>query len=106
MVDNFAVFGIVVRTIAGVILAMVIHLQLKQFKNKTVLQGLKRLLLLSVVTMFVVNAFGILVNLFRATDGNLLEDVRHISTIFNPSATLLIAVSLYMVYQFHDEDDE
>jgi hypothetical protein len=102
MVDNYAYLGVIIRSIAAIVLVLVLVKQIAQFKNKTSLQGLKRLLLATTLILFVGNLFAIFLNFFRGSDGNLIDSARHIGTIFNSTATLMVSVALYMIYKYRD----
>lgn len=108
MIDNYSLFGIAVRTVTAVILMLVIMLQVKEFRNgpkpNDDLKPLKKLLFTAVVLLFISNAFAILVNAFRADDGNLIDTARRFSTIFNSTAALMTSITLYLVYKFRAKD--
>lgn len=107
MIDNYAMFGIMVRLVAGTILAIVIVKQLQQFKYSNQLDYIKRLLLTTSIVLFAGNFLAIIINMFRAEDGNLIETARHFGTVFNSTATLLVSITLYLIYKYKiDEGDE
>lgn len=105
MVDNYSKLGVIIRLIAAVFLFLVLIQQAAQFKERTTLQGLKYLLFVAVAALFAGNIFAIFVNFFRGTDGNLIDNARHIGTIFNSVATLLIAITLYLSYKYKGGDN-
>lgn len=107
MIDNYAIFGIIIRLLAGTILAIVIVKQLQQFKYSNQLDYIKRLLLATSIVLFAGNFLAIIINMFRAEDGNLIETARHFGTVFNSTATLLVSITLYLIYKYKiDEGDE
>lgn len=107
MIDNYAIYGIVIRTIAAGVLVAVILMQIQQFKFSSQLNYLKRLLLATSIVLFFSNAMAIFLNLFRGADGNLVEVARQFGTIINSTVTLLVAIALYLIYKYRiDEGDE
>ena len=106
MVDNFSIFGIIVRAAAAVILILVIVMQLRLFSTKSQLDNFKKLLLDTSAILLVSNIITIILNFFRQEDGNLLEDARHISIIFSSVSMLLVAIVLYLIYKYRIDGDE
>lgn len=100
MIDNYAWFGIAVRTITLFVLVAVAFKQYQQFSYKSEVQGLKTLLLATTSLMMLGAISAILVNFYRADDGNLMDHARHISTVINSLTDLSMAVVLYLIYRF------
>ena len=107
MIDNYAVYGIVVRSFALVIFILVIKMQIQQFKeDDKQLNGLKKLLLVTTLLLVAGNLTVMLVNFLRQSDGNLIVEARHASTIFNASATLMVSITLYLIYKYRAKGDK
>lgn len=105
MVDNYAIYGIIIRSFALVVLILVVRMQIAQFSQKSELDGLKKLLLATTSLLIAGNLMAIFVNLLRQSDGNLIEEARHVSTIFNSTATLMVAIALYLIYKYRAKGD-
>jgi len=106
MLDNYAIYGIALRSVALVIFILVIKMQLEQFKEKSNIEGLKKLLLATTILLIAGNVTAILVNFLRQSDGNLIEEARHVSTVFNATATLMISIALYLIYKYRANGDK
>lgn len=104
MVDGFSVASIIFRAITIVSLLMVLRKQIRLWgMNDGALKRFKILLMSEVVLLLIANIFAIWVNSHRQADGNLIEDVRHMSQIFNGVSNIGVAVCLYLIYDYHEK---
>lgn len=83
---------------------MVLRKQISLWRmNDGALKRFKILLMSEVSLLLIANIFAIWVNSHRQADGNLIEDVRHISQIFNGVSNVGMAICLYLVYDYHEK---
>lgn len=97
MIDNYAIITIIIRAIAIGLLVVVLKRQIELIKSPTLLR-FKILLMTLVAIILFGNVFSILTNLFRQPDGNLYENVRHISMVWNSISALSSGIILNMLY--------
>lgn len=105
MIDNYTVVSITIRVIAMALLLNVINVQLRLFLSQS--DSLKRFrgyLMCTVVLMIAANIFTIASNYYRQSDGSLMEEVRHLSQIFNACSVLAYSVFLYLIYNYREEE--
>jgi multisubunit Na+/H+ antiporter MnhB subunit len=98
MIDNYAIFSIVIPTVALIPFIIVLKKQYREIKRDNKLQWLKRLLLALVIIILAGDLIAILLNFFREPDGNLSAVVRKFSLIYNAVAFLSMAVVLNLIY--------
>lgn len=105
MIDNYTVVSITIRVIAMALLLNVISVQIRLFVSQS--DSLKRFrgyLTGTVLLAIAANALTIAANYYRQGDGNLTEDIRHISQIFNACSILATAVFYYLIYNYRDDE--
>lgn len=98
MIDNYAWFSIVCRTIALVIYGVVMYFQLEQIRMSKKLLTLKWTLFSLTVVALLANLLSLAVNLFRQADGNLVADIRHFAMVVNAIFVLFNATCWLLIY--------
>lgn len=103
--DKVFLVGFIELGLALILYLYVIKLQLNTFKNQTVLQPLKRLLLASVILLVVASIPLEIVYAdavwFRYQAGWLVP----FAVIGNATAKLIVAFVLILIYKFRSKDD-
>ena len=97
MIDPYAQATIIIRTVAVILLTCVLFKQYKTFKTHN-LFWLKVLMMSLVCLVLFGNVLSITLNLFRQSDGNLYQDARHISMIWNSLSAVAMGVILLKIY--------
>lgn len=100
MIDSYAWFSIVLRTIAEGIFIYIFIQQLRVFRGESEYKRLQVLLLVALFMLLFGNGFSLYLNIHRQADGNLLEAARHAGMILNGLATLGAAIALYLINKF------
>lgn len=98
MIDNYAWASIICRTIAFAILVKIFIRQLKLLGLNSGERWVKHILIALVVIVIANQSFTIVTNFFRANDGNLMHNVRHLSQVFNAISALASAIGWYLLY--------
>jgi len=99
MLDTVAWVTIVIRSIALLVMLNVGHKQFKLLKTKSDVQYIKHLLIFLVLVIIFNHAWSLWANFFRTSDGNLRDDIRHLSMIFNATSGLASAIGWHVLYK-------
>lgn len=103
MIDNYAIATLIIRALSCIFLLMVFRCQVQEWRrNDGALKRFKTLLMLTTVSLFFASVASIIFNLFRQQDGNLIEAARHFSQIVNSGAVLVVAISMYLIYNYRE----
>lgn len=98
MIDNYTWASIVCRTIALLILLKIFVRQLLLWRSPASERWVKNVLIMLVVLIIANQSFTITTNFFRNMDGNLRNNVRHLSQAFNGVSALASAIGWYLLY--------
>ena len=103
MIDNYAKATILLRAVTTVILLAVFTKQIKLMRPQTKVQWVK-VILLTVVAIMLSNAIlALTLNFFRNDDGNLSDNARHISQVWNAISGVAAATGYFILYFRKDE---
>lgn len=105
MIDNYTVVSITLRVIAMILFINVVSIQIRLFVTQSdALKRFRAYLTGTVLLAIAANTLTIAANYYRQGDGNLAEDIRHISQIFNACSILATAVFYYLIYNYRDDE--
>lgn len=105
LVVNASIVALIIRLLAVPLFVVVIYRQWRQFKTKSNLQSLKRLLIALVVMIAFSNLPIIKLHLDRiSAAGHSTPEVTAIATTANAASMLIIAILLYLIYGFKEKD--
>lgn len=99
--DAYNYFSIACRIIALLLLAYVAGIQMSELQSRELFK-LKQLLLGLIIIIIFGNVLALTINFFRAADGNLLTNVRHISQVFNGIAAVATGTLLTLIYKYKE----
>lgn len=97
MIDTYAKATIIIRIIAVILLTCVLVKQHRTFKTRNLL-WLKVLMMALVSLVLFGNVLSITLNIFRQSDGNLYQNARHVSMIWNALSAVAMGVILNKIY--------
>lgn len=101
--ETASVIAIVLRTLGVIVLLYVFRIQLQQFRTKTKLQSLKKLLAGLLITDIFMVAPILFVNYLRVVD-SANPYISGIATMMNAAGVLIGGVLLYLIYTFKQDE--
>lgn len=102
-VDMLAVWSaiaLVIRALGLGLLVYVARLQFTEFRYKSDLQPLKRLLFYCVLALIITNIPILVLNYIRIIGESASAGVTSLATVTNATGVLIFAVLLYLVYKY------
>jgi hypothetical protein len=105
MLSLWSAVALVLRVVALVLLGFVARMQFQQFKFKTSLQPLKRLLFALVIAIGLSNLPILYLHVQRVLSVPADDTITSFATVTNALGQLILAVLLVLVYRFKSGDD-
>jgi hypothetical protein len=100
MIDNYAIFSIILRLMAEFVFVLILIQQVRVLFNKGKTHYLQLLLLLTLVMLAFGNGTTLFLNFFRQEDGNLMQFARQTGTVIGGITTFGAALALYLINKF------